>query len=162
MELGALVCTPRNPDCSNCPLSDICRAAQRTEPERFPLPKVRVQKVSVHRTVVVAESEAGLLLRIAAPDELLSGLWILPAQDDHPRLEILDGVVGEVRHSITHHDVRWTVVRGHWKGGALPAGWIVCPPAELKNRVVSSLVRKSLEMAGFVCRAADSSVRAFR
>ena len=155
MELGAMVCTPRNPDCPNCPILDLCRAAELGEPTKFPPPKVRPEKVPVRRTAVVAEDEHGLLLRIAASDELLSGLWILPGGNDHPALEIHGEALGEVCHSITHHDVRWTVVRGRWKGGPLPEGWIVCPPGELKNRVVSSLVRKSLEMAGFVLRAAD-------
>ncbi len=37
MELGALVCTPRNPSCTNCPLSDICLAHARKNPEAFPV-----------------------------------------------------------------------------------------------------------------------------
>lgn len=37
MELGALVCTPKNPDCPACPLSVACLALKRNETERFPL-----------------------------------------------------------------------------------------------------------------------------
>jgi len=148
MELGSIVCTPRNPDCPNCPLSDRCRAAALGKPENFPPARLRREKVPVRRTVVVAESASGILLRIAAPGELLSGLWILPSPEDHPGLDILGGALGEVRHAITHHDVRWTVVRGRWEGGELPGGWIACPGQKLSRMVVSSLPRKALALAG--------------
>lgn len=148
MELGAMVCTPRNPKCAECPLAGICRAAKLGEPERFPPSKVRPDKLVVRRTVVVAQEGNGVLLRLAKPGELLSGLWILPIAEDHPGLSIEAGTLGEVRHSITHHDVRWTVVRGAWSGEPLPAGWVACPRRELPQRVVSSLPRKALALAG--------------
>ena len=148
MELGAMVCTPRNPDCPNCPLSDLCRATALGEPGRFPPPRRHPEKLVIQRTVVVVEDSAGILLRVSAPDELLSGLWILPGRDDHPGLEFHGRPLGEVRHSITHHDVRWTVVRGRWTGGPLPAEWIRCPRHELSRRIVSSLPRKALALAG--------------
>lgn len=148
MELGAMVCAPRNPKCPDCPLSEICRAAKLGEPERFPPPKSRPDKLVVRRTAVVVEEKNGVLLRLAKPDELLAGLWILPIREDHPGLKIEGGSLGEVRHSITHHDVRWCVVRGTWSEEPLPAGWIACPRRELSQKVVSSLPRKALALAG--------------
>jgi A/G-specific adenine glycosylase len=148
MELGAMVCSPRNPSCPTCPLMDLCRAASLGEPEKYPPPKARPEKVSIRRTVVVAQDSTGVILRLAAPDELLSGLWILPSVGDHPGLEVLGSPLGEVCHSITHHDVRWTVVGGDWKGATVPDGWISCPRQELSQRVVSSLLRKALALAG--------------
>ncbi len=37
MDLGATICTPRNPRCLLCPLSGQCAARRQGEPERYPL-----------------------------------------------------------------------------------------------------------------------------
>jgi A/G-specific adenine glycosylase len=148
MELGATVCTPRNPDCPNCPLSDLCRAAALGEPEKFPTPKPRAETVRIRRASLVVQGPDGILLRRAAQDELLRGLWILPAEGDHPDLKVSGMSWGEVRHSITRHDVRWTVAPGTWIGTALPEGWSWCPRRKLSERIVSSLPHKALALAG--------------
>ena len=148
MELGALVCTPRNPDCASCPLSGICLAASRGEPEGFPPARSRPEKVLVRRTAVVVREDRGVLLRRAGSGELLSGLWILPTEGDHVDLTVSGQPLGEVRHAITRHDVRWTVVFGRWSGRNPPSGWLWCPVGDLADRIVSSLPRKALALAG--------------
>lgn len=148
MELGAVVCAPRSPRCGECPLVGICRAAELGEPERFPPRRERPGKVLVEREVLVVAWRGGILLRPAAKDELLKGLWIPPALGDHAGLESVGEPYGTVRHGITVHDVRWNVRQGRFRGRVLPDGWISCPLGELKSHVVSSLVRKTLEMAG--------------
>ena len=42
MELGALVCTPRQPRCPECPLRGVCRAAKSKTPEAFPNKKKKM------------------------------------------------------------------------------------------------------------------------
>src|SRR5699024_2148931 len=37
MELGALVCKPKNPDCLNCPLKDTCLAFNKGNPLTLPV-----------------------------------------------------------------------------------------------------------------------------
>jgi A/G-specific adenine glycosylase len=44
MELGATVCTPRNPGCSVCPVERFC--VGKREPERYPAPKRRTQRAN--------------------------------------------------------------------------------------------------------------------
>jgi len=153
MELGSLVCTPRNPDCASCPLSGICLAASRGEPERYPPPRERPEKLPVRRTAVVVRGDRGVLLRRAGSGELLSGLWILPCEGDHADLTASASPLGEVRHAITHHDVRWTVVEGSWTGRDAPEGWLWCPVRDLAERIVSSLPRKALALAGIRVQA---------
>jgi A/G-specific adenine glycosylase len=51
MELGALVCTPRQPRCPECPLRGVCRAAQLKTPEAYPNKK---KKMKVPHKVVGA------------------------------------------------------------------------------------------------------------
>ena len=37
MDLGASLCAPRNPSCSQCPVQDLCVARQEGAPERYPV-----------------------------------------------------------------------------------------------------------------------------
>ncbi|MCF2706012.1 A/G-specific adenine glycosylase [Arcanobacterium haemolyticum] len=48
MELGALVCTARNPQCENCPIADSCQWLARGRPEST-LPKRTQAFVGTHR-----------------------------------------------------------------------------------------------------------------
>ena len=44
MELGALICTPINPSCEICPLSNYCKAYKYKEPALYPLKKKKKSK----------------------------------------------------------------------------------------------------------------------
>lgn len=54
MELGATVCIPRNPRCSECPLNSFCLAYELNQQDRYPvkLPKQKNKKVHLHYFVV--------------------------------------------------------------------------------------------------------------
>ena len=36
MDLGAMICTPKDPQCSDCPLRRVCKGKESGDPERFP------------------------------------------------------------------------------------------------------------------------------
>ena len=79
MELGALVCAPRNPACHECPLRGVCKAFAGGNPERYPVKK---KKAKVPHKIVgagVVISRAGRIL-IAQRKEtsMLGGLWEFP------------------------------------------------------------------------------------
>lgn len=79
MELGALVCTPRNPACRECPLSKVCKAFARGYPERYPLKKKKV-KVP-HKVVgagVVIGRDGRILIAQRKETSMLGGLWEFP------------------------------------------------------------------------------------
>lgn len=57
MELGAIVCTPKKPQCSICPLRQKCKAFERGVVEKFPKPKVRA------KTVIVREKNLCLWIK---------------------------------------------------------------------------------------------------
>jgi A/G-specific adenine glycosylase len=88
MELGARVCTPRNPKCLLCPLAEGCEGRRTGAPERFPRAKERKGPRRLVRTVALVETvetvqtgEAGarrLLFRRGDHEELLAGFWELP------------------------------------------------------------------------------------
>jgi len=75
MELGALVCTPNEPDCGNCPVSTHCVAftqdSQQEIPRR-PAPKIMTQLVEV---AVAARFRDRFFLRQNPVGQRWAGLW---------------------------------------------------------------------------------------
>jgi len=77
MELGALVCRPRNPACLLCPLQPFCLAFKRGEQEVIPTPKKR--KTQEIETVVGIIREGNrTLIQQRPPRGLMAGLWEFP------------------------------------------------------------------------------------
>ena len=78
MELGARVCTPKQPDCPRCPLRRQCDAY--TAGIASGLPVRRARKTVPHKELAVAaicQNGRYLILR-RAPKSMLGGLWEFP------------------------------------------------------------------------------------
>jgi len=79
MELGALLCLPRNPQCGICPLRKACRAhaENRTAdfPQRPPPKKIPHKKVGAAVTV---NRKGEVLIAQRRPEAMLGGLWEFP------------------------------------------------------------------------------------
>lgn len=150
MEVGALVCLPRNPRCEACPLSAGCRACDLGTPAAFPSPRPRRETVALDASVVVAVSADRVLLRRARPDELLSGHWTLPETAMLPASWSAGAVsTGSVKHAITHHRIAWRVLRLDLPPTReAPADMAWTAREDLPVHLVSSLPRKALAVAG--------------
>lgn len=124
MEVGATVCTPRNPKCAACPLRPACRGFRTGCPERFPVkvPKAPIPVVEVCAAVAWRDAETFLIAQ-RHPNGLLGGMWEFPggkreaAETDAAcvRRELqeelgIEVVVCEyflrVRHTFTHFRLR--------------------------------------------------------
>ncbi len=81
IELGALVCTPRAPNCAACPLIDFCGAYQAGRQEELPprSPRRPVPHHVVTAAVIWQGGETGrILIARRALDDMLGGLWEFP------------------------------------------------------------------------------------
>ncbi len=79
MELGALVCLPRQPACSACPVRWACRAAAEGRAERYPCRRPR--KPRPHKIVgagLVVNRRGAVLLAQRKAEDMLGGLWEFP------------------------------------------------------------------------------------
>lgn len=104
MELGALICTPRAPRCSTCPVRLFCQAH---EPETLPIKKPRPRLVEmeehcgwiVHDEKVLLEQQTGKRWR---------GLWRLPLlTEPHSGIPLV-----ALTYPFTHHRVSLSVFPG--------------------------------------------------
>ena len=122
MELGALVCTPRSPDCAHCPLRDLCLGVESRGAmvEELPVKTKKKPRTAVDVTVLLVHSPAGWLVMKRPDKGLLAGLWQpLTAEKLCTEEEMLSlaeklGIRAEItfplpaaRHIFTH--VEWTL-----------------------------------------------------
>ncbi len=122
MDLGAMLCTPRNPDCAHCPLADFCQARAQGMQEQRPVvaPKPPIPHITV--TAAVIQRDGLILLSQRPIDGLLGGMWEFPGGkvedgEDLPvclRREIREELGAEIavgepfgvyRHAYTHFRV---------------------------------------------------------
>ncbi len=81
MELGATICTPREPRCDLCPVLRSCRAHALGRVDRLPTPRVRRAAVPVELELLVVLSRGRLLLEQRPPGGRMAGLWQLPTRE---------------------------------------------------------------------------------
>ncbi len=85
MELGALVCTPREPQCNACPLATLCPTRAAGLQDAIPRPKRKPSATAVRHALLVAKSTGKFLLRKAQDTDRWAGMW------DFPRAEWIEG-----------------------------------------------------------------------
>ncbi len=137
MEMGALVCIPGRPRCSECPLKSRCLAFRAGDAARFPALAPRRRSVGVDLTAAVVSLGGRYLLerRSDGGPSYLRGLWGFPLANGKPR----DGVralririrkaagirskpqepLGVIRHSITFRKIALHAVRFETEGKSL-------------------------------------------
>ncbi|NDD92231.1 A/G-specific adenine glycosylase [bacterium] len=125
MELGALVCTFRNPRCLECPIRDVCEARKRRVVEIYPGKKPPKKWIHVNeiRHAWIAREKDGferILLRKQAEGEWRAGLWDFPAESpSHKNVTLLGEV--HTKHVVTRHKIdRVTKIWSVSENGLLP------------------------------------------
>ena len=74
MELGALLCTPRTPQCLLCPVRELCTA---TEPEKLPIKRARAKIIPLDEPCAWIHRDGAILLEHQTGARW-RGLWKLP------------------------------------------------------------------------------------
>jgi A/G-specific adenine glycosylase len=75
MELGALVCTPRSPQCLLCPLRPHCAAAAAGVQEQLPVKRQRKATPMHHRSVFCVRDGVRYLIEQRPPRGRWAGMW---------------------------------------------------------------------------------------
>jgi len=86
MELGALICTPRNPQCLLCPVQKHCVALKEYRIEELPNLGKRAGATARHFMAFVVERDGKFLVRQRPPNVVNGHLWEFPNMEVGPRL----------------------------------------------------------------------------
>ncbi len=78
MELGALVCRPKNPKCSHCPVQKHCCAYKHGTTGKYPRRVPSAAIPEFHIAVGVVWKKDFILITQRRPEGLLGGLWEFP------------------------------------------------------------------------------------
>jgi A/G-specific adenine glycosylase len=142
MELGATVCTPRNPQCLVCPVAFACK----TRGEHKTAPRPRMQSRKIGYALVLRKGREVLLEQRSAAQSVMPGLWELPMlrSAEVPAAELRL----TVRHAImqVNYDVRVREVGPRQAGAFTVEGgerrWV--PLSEVGAMPLTGLARKIL------------------
>ncbi len=137
MEIGALVCTPKNPNCTACPAQRLCRAYAKGMQHKLPIKSKKAPPRHLEKTVLIIRNEAGQVLLKKRTEKLLGGLWeyyIVERKMDSKKAKqfvkalgyIVESVVpiGPAQHVFTH--LVWHM-EGYYckvKGNDLPPDYV--------------------------------------
>jgi A/G-specific adenine glycosylase len=119
MDLGATLCTPRQPRCAECPVRDDCGA--RAAGVVADLPRKRAARAVPRREtclVLLRDGDGRVLLERRPPSGIWGGLWSLPeAADPGAARSLVDARFGStaafaelpaLEHAFTHFRLRMT------------------------------------------------------
>ena len=144
MELGALVCTPGQPDCAACPLQALCLGRQSGNPARLPQKAPKKARKKCELTLCLAQDAAGRwLLQKRGEQGVLAGLWQPPvlaeeALDEKKALAAAQkllpaAVLLKAKHIFTHLEWHMTAYVMAVPCTPPPEGCVWASPAQLEQ-----------------------------
>jgi A/G-specific adenine glycosylase len=164
MELGSVLCTPKNPRCVECPVKNFCPTQGNGRRRQTGMARKKTRTHAVMWPLVIVRCHGKLLLRRRPTTGILAGLWEFPGGEiprrralQTPLKEHLAGSnkfavkarrVGEIGHTITNRRIRApvflielpTAARVRFDG----MRWRWVTPAAMDRYPTSSMTRKAL------------------
>ncbi len=122
MDLGGLVCLPKNPRCEVCPLSAFCRAKQAGTIAQRPVIGPGKKIITVEKVAGIIRHGNRIFIQQRQPEAVWGGLWEFPGgelQGGEPETEIVLHILLEtglaVRvilpvTTVVHHYTRYKIV----------------------------------------------------
>ena len=162
MDLGATICTGRQPKCLLCPVQRLCRGSAEGNPEKYPVKTRTLKRNKQSMSLLLAQRTDGACW---LEKRLSSGIWgglyclpVFPGDDSlkaslpsslHLELEALPGLV----HVLTHKDLYLSPWRMRllytqaWPSEkvAIPSGGAWFSPTEWEGLGLPAPIRRLLE-----------------
>lgn len=150
MDLGATICTPRNPACGICPLAGHCAARALGIAAELPRKAPRKQKPQRVGTVWIGFSGDAVLVEIRPEKGLLGGTLAFPStgwdgSDLPPPAAGEWRDLGQVRHVFTHFTLELTVMTARLTSN--PERGSLAPLRDFSPSALPGLMRKAWSLA---------------
>ena len=88
MDLGSMLCTPKAPICSECPLISHCRAHALGVQEQRPVKQPKTKNPHYTVTAAVIQRDGDVLIAQRPTDGLLGGMWEFPGGKIEPNEDL--------------------------------------------------------------------------
>jgi A/G-specific adenine glycosylase len=163
MDLGATICTPRNPGCLLCPLRADCAAHEDGHPEAYPKkPRKKPRPQRRGAVYYLRRADGAVLTRTRPPRGLLGGMvefwgtdWRTDRAEDWALRHAGKGapelpapidwrLAGDIDHVFTHFALNLTVFVGKAPPGAeAPEGCRWLDETQMRIAALPSVMRKA-------------------
>ena len=129
MELGALICKPRNPECLRCPLRESCGALAAGRVDELPPAKAKKETRAMRIPLYLVRDRRGRVLMRRASGPLMDAMYHLP----HGNTSLLDGkplaatpgaLLGTFRHTVTTRKIEFVLYAAALHGRARGFEWV--------------------------------------
>ncbi len=156
MDLGATICTPRNPACGICPLRPACTARAGGIAADLPRKAPKKEKPTRFGIAYLARRTDGAWLLETRPEKgLLGGMrgwpgsaWTEAAPVETPPLRAAwHDPGGEVRHTFTHFHLRLALRVAEVGVDTTPNRGDFLPPAQFRPSDLPTVMRKAFDLA---------------
>jgi A/G-specific adenine glycosylase len=154
MDLGATICTPRNPACAICPWIAPCEARQAGTHTDLPRKTAKPTKPIRTGTLWLARRPDGAWLLETRPDRgLLGGMLGFPGTDwdgagGPAPLQTMWHRLGEVRHTFTHFHLILDVMLA--ETATTPTRGTYIPATSFRPSDLPTVMRKAYDLAAAV------------
>lgn len=141
MDLGATICTPKNPKCSICPWNEFCLSKNLPDLEQIPQRKKLPKKEQIGYVCLAYDSNGKIYIRKRTEKGLLSGLYEFPWSYD--KSLVVDAVDTKkvVTHIFTHIKLTLKIYELHSNTLLINDGFFISPQ-DIKNYAFSTLMKK--------------------
>jgi A/G-specific adenine glycosylase len=156
MELGALVCTPRNPQCLVCPVKRSCVAFKENRMEELPNRGRREAATARHFIAFVVEHNRKFLVRQRPAGIVNAHLWEFPNFETNGEKESAKEIFDSafdftavefqplciIKHSITRYRMTLEAFHARLKNSPAKSAGVWLPPKEFNSLAFSSAHKK--------------------
>lgn len=145
MDLGATVCTPKNPQCLLCPWAKYCQSKGAADVEQIPIRR-KLEKKEKHGSIyLIYNSKGEVLIRKRTEKGLLSGLYEFPWTDEGVLFVDAEDTQNEVTHVFTHFKLTLRIYKLRIETSPICDGFLIFPET-LKNYPFSTLMKKVIKL----------------
>lgn len=172
MEFGALICTPQNPACSQCPFNPSCVALRDKMVDRYPVKNPpKKQKIRhFHYFIITDRNESFIYLSKRGADDIWKKMYELPLIETQRKMSIkqmktteawvklfghtdfkISTEVRSYRHVLTHRVIQADFYRMNLSGGyKLSKDLLMIPLNEIHSYPFPRIIEKFLTDSGFL------------
>ena len=145
MDLGATICTPKNPQCPLCPWQNDCLSRGREDLEDIPQRKKLPKKEKVGYVYVIRNKNGEIYIRLRTEKGLLSGLYEFPWRES----ELFPSALAtgkQITHIFTHIKLILNIML--LQTDSVKYDGFFVPMEKLSDYPMSTLMKKVMKTLG--------------